>query len=98
MVKTSSGAVLLALASAIVAGCGSALPARVAQSGQTASTPTATSAPKPAATKPTRPVAPDPASAPAFVLEGQTEHDDKLKLEGRFGPVLTASPDRAVGV
>jgi hypothetical protein len=53
---------------------------------------TSTQTPTTAATTPATPrAAPDPNSAPAFSLEGETEHGDKLKLEGRFGPVLAAS-------
>lgn len=49
-----------------------------------ATSPTATAAPAPAADK----AAPNSNAPPDFVLHEATDEGDKLKLEGRFGPVL----------
>lgn len=78
----------LALTVLGIAGCGGVATPTNSMARTAASPPTAYSTP---ATSSSQSAAPDPASAPAFVLEGQTEHGDQLKLEGRFGPVLTAS-------
>jgi predicted small lipoprotein YifL len=63
-------------------------PSEATADGETASTATTTPATTQASTTA---AAPDPTGPPAFAMAGSTESGDKVRIEGRFGPVLSPS-------
>lgn len=82
------------LSVALLAGCGSTTSStstpNVTPISQTPSAPTEETATTTTTSSNTA-AAPDASGPPAFTTEGSTENGDKLRIEGRFGPILPAS-------
>lgn len=97
VVKRFCGLLVLGVAGLLLTGCGSASTTRtIAVTVPAPPVPTSTtSATSPAATTTTTSAedkaAPSSNGPPDFILNERTQSGDKLKLEGRFGPLLPAS-------